>query len=225
MFYFLRFVPPMGQWVNGSHGFVKPRPSRSYHHSSECFPEATHGMSSWNPSGGESHGCYPHRVSMIYWWYIDDIPMFQWQISIRSGEKLQKSTYLDWLLQMSEMEISISRISTAREEKHRHHGESHDCTGPRPPRFVWNSVVKPGFNQHFPHEFVWIVWKITVKTCKNPNLMVNNVYFPHTSLFWRYLLSPYTAEWLMIYELLHNVSHVSWGFFDLDGFVVKPWNH
>ena len=31
-----------------------------------------------------------------------------------------------------------------------------------------------------------------------------------------------TAEWLMIYELFRNVSHVSWGFFDLDGFVVKP---
>ena len=56
----------------------------------------------------------------------------------------------------------ISRISTAREEKHRHHGESHDCTGPRPPRPVWNSV-KPGFNQHFPHEFVW---KITLKHVK-----------------------------------------------------------
>ena len=35
-----------------------------------------------------------------------------------------------------------------------------------------------------------------------------------------------TAEWLMIYELFHNVSHVSWGSFDLDGFfggeTVKP---
>ena len=148
------------QWVNGTHGFVEPRPRRSYHHSSECFPEATHGMSSWNTSGGEFHGCYPHQVpmiSMIYWWYIDDIPMFHWWNLIRSGEKLQISTYLDWFLQMSEMETSISRISTAREEKHR-----------SPPRPVWNSVVKPGL-KHFPHEFVW---KITVKTCKNPNLMV-----------------------------------------------------
>jgi hypothetical protein len=110
---------------------------------------------------------------------------------------------------MSEMETSISRISTAREEKHRHHGESHDCTGPRPPRPVWNSV-KPGFNQHFPHEFVW---KITVKTCKNPNLMVNHVF----SLIDCYLegISYFqTAEWLMIYELFRNVSHVSWGFLD-----------
>jgi len=110
---------------------------------------------------------------------------------------------------MSEMETSISRISTAREEKHRHHGESHDCTGPRPPRPVWNSV-KPGFNQHFPHEFVWIVWKITIKTCKNPNLMVNHVF----SLIGCYLegISYFqTAEWLMIYELFRNVSHVRWG--------------
>ena len=31
-----------------------------------------------------------------------------------------------------------------------------------------------------------------------------------------------TAEWLMIDELFRNVSHVSWGFFDLDGFLAKP---
>ena len=156
------------QWVSG-HGFVEPRPSRSYHHSSECFPEATHGMSSWKTSGGEFHGCMDvthikyHWISMIYWW-----------ISIRSGEKLQKSTYLDWLFQMSEMETSISRISTAREEKHGTR-ESHDCTGSRPPRPVWNSVVKPGLDQHFPHEFVW---KITVKTCKKPKSDGQSCFFP-----------------------------------------------
>ena len=160
------------QWVNGTHGFVEPRPRRSYHHSSECFPEATHGMStSWWKTSDEvlnfmdvTHIKYPwypwyiDDILMIYWWYIDDIlmiSMIYWWILIRSGEKLQISSYLDseifgcqrWKLPW------ISRISTAREEKHR-----------SPPRPVGNSVVKPGFNQHFPHEFVW---KITVKTCKN----------------------------------------------------------
>ena len=158
------------QWING-HGFVEPRPSMTKLPSfSGMFP----GGHPWHVNilmknirwGFEFHGCYPHQVSMIsviYWWIL-----------IRSGEKLQKSTYLDWLLQMSEMETSISRISTAREEKHRHHGESHDCTGPRPPRPVWNSV-KPGFNQHFPHE---CVWKITVKTWKKSKSDGRSCFFP-----------------------------------------------
>ena len=90
--------------------------------------------------------------------------MFHWWNLIRSGEKLQISTYLDSEIFADVRDLPwISRISTAREEKHRHHGESHDCTGPRPPRPVWNSV-KPGFNQHFPHEFVWKLRLKHVKT-------------------------------------------------------------
>jgi hypothetical protein len=73
--------------------------------------------------------------------------------------------------------------------------------------------VKPGL-KHFPHEFVW---KITVKTCKNPNLMVYYS-FPPIDCYLEGIPYFQTAEWLMIYELFHNVSHVSWGFFDLDGF-------
>ena len=136
--------------------------------------------------GFEFHGCYRHQVSMIsviYWWIL-----------IRSGEKLQISTYLDSEIFADVRDLPwISRISTAREEKHRH-GESHDCTGPWPPRPVWNSVVKPGFNQHFPHEFVWT---ITIKTCKNPNLMVNHV-FPPIDCYSEGISYFQTAEWLTI---------------------------
>ena len=151
------------QWVNG-HGFVKPRPRRSCHHSSECFPEATHGMSSWKTSGCEFHGCYAHRVSLnihdIYWWY-PDVSSMKFDKIWREITDIQP-IWIPRFLDVRDLPW-ISRISTAREEKHR-----------SPPRPVWNSVVKPGFNQHFPHEFVW---EITIKTCKNPNLMAN-IFFP-----------------------------------------------
>jgi hypothetical protein len=92
-------------------------------------------------------------------------------------------------------------------------------TGPAPATETCLELGETRLDQHFPHGFVW---KITVKTCKNPNLMVNHVFSPNRLLFRRYLLFPDTAEWLMIYELFHNVSHVSWGFFCLDGFLAKP---
>ena len=50
-----------------------------------------------------------------------------------------------------------------------------------------------------------------------------NTLFPLIDCYLEGIPNFQTAEWLMIYELLHNFSHVSWGFFCLDGFLaVKP---
>ena len=221
MFHFLRvvlFVPPMGQW------------------SWLCQTKAETKLPSFLgmfPGGHPWHVILKNIRWWISWmlptssiteypWYtgIDDILMFRWWILIRSGEKLQKSTYLD-----SEI-FGCQRSSMDLQDIHCQGRKAPARGKPRLHRpLATETCLELGETRFQPALSTWICLETTVKTCKNPNLMVNNVYFPHTSLFWRYLLSPYTAEWLMIYELLHNVSHVSWGFFDLDVFLVKPWNH
>ena len=118
-----------------------------------------------------------------------------------------ESTYLDWFLQMSE--IFHGSLGYPLPGK--------KSTGPAPATETCLELGETRLDQHFPHGFVW---KITVKTCKNknPNLMANT-FFPLILDCYLAGISYFqTAEWLMIYELFHNVSHVSWGFFDLDGF-------
>jgi hypothetical protein len=140
------------QWVNG-HGFVEPRPSRSYHHSSECFPEATHGMSSWNTSGGEFHGCYPHRVSMIsmiYWWYPD--------VSL-NFHKIWREITWNQHIWMSEIFHGSPGYPLPR-RKARGKPRLH-----RPP--ATETCLELGetrLDQHFPHEFVWKLRLKHVKT-------------------------------------------------------------
>ena len=123
-----------------------------------------------------------------------------------------ESTYLDWFLQMSE--IFHGSLGYPLPGK--------KSTGPAPATETCLELGETRLDQHFPHGFVW---KITVKTCKNknPNLMANTLFPLILDCYLAGISYFQTAEWLMIYELFHNVSHVSWGFFDLDGFFWR-WN-
>ena len=150
-------------------------------------------------------------ISMIYWcypWYPD--------VSLMNFDKIWR--------EITDIDIFGFRDFRRCQRSSMDLQDIH-CQGRKAPVTTQTCLELSGETRFQPALSTWICLETTVKTCKNPNLMVNNVYFPHTSLFWRYLLSPYTAEWLMIYELFRNVSHVSWGFFCLDVFLAKPWNH
>ena len=114
-----------------------------------------------------------------------------------------ESTYLDWFLQMSE--IFHGSLGYPLPGK--------KSTGPAPATETCLELGETRLDQHFPHVFVW---KITVKTCKNknPNLMANTLFPLILDCYLAGISYFQTAEWLMIYELFHNVSHVSWGFLD-----------
>ena len=203
------------QWING-HGFVEPRPSMTKLPSfSGMFP----GGHPWHVNilmknirwGFEFHGCYRHQVSMIsviYWWIL-----------IRSGEKLQISTYLDSEIFADVRDLPwISRISTAREESTGHH---RDLLGTQ----WWNQVSTSTFHMN-------LSGKLRLKHVKT-QIWWSIMFFPLIDCYSEGISYFQTAEWLMIYELFHNVSQCftmfhmfHGGFFDLDGFLaVKLRSH
>ena len=173
--------------------------------------------SEWKTSGGEFHGCYQHQASW-YSWY-PDVSLTNFDEIWREITDINIFGFRDfcrcqrWKLRSPGYPLPGKKSTT---------GKATIAPAPPrpPPRPVWNSV-KPGFNHHFPHEFVW---KITVKTCKNPNLMAN-IFSHNTSLVRRYLLFP--DSWMV--DDLWTASQCFtcfMGFFGLDGFLaVKLWNH
>ena len=166
------------QWANG-HGFVKPRPRRSYHHSSECFlrppmacqPE-THQVVSFMDV---THIKY-HWISMIYWWY-PDVSVINFDEIWREITEIQP-IWIDfcrcqrWKLRSPGYPLP-RRKARGKPRLHRLRRGHRDLFGTQ----WWHQVCSLS---------TWICLdclEMTVKTCKNPNLMVYHVF----SLIDRYL--------------------------------------